>query len=116
MATTVWPDVFRIETRSFVPHDSNDPVVVDPKLRARVVDVGMLHDVEQRLLEEAVDGHRSDERKRVGLLRPVDLDVESIRVAEVVTNPPARAGRSPSARCGGAGASHNRAHLLFGFR
>src|SRR3954462_10256191 len=99
MATTVWPDVFRIEPRSFVPHDSNDQVVVDPKLRARVVDVGVLDDVEQRLLEEAVDRHRSDQRKRVGLLRPVDLDAESVSVAEVVTKPTDRAGKVTFAQC-----------------
>src|SRR4051812_2845785 len=107
MATAIWSDVLRIEARSLIAHDGNDPVVVDPKLRARVVDVGVLDDVEQCLLEEAVDRHRSDERKRVGLLRPVDLNVEAVTVTEVVTKPTNRAGEIPLTQCRWPGASHD---------
>ncbi len=61
----VGPDRRRVEAGPLVADGGHDRVVLDPQDDAGVVDVGVLDDVEQRLLEEAVDGDRGRERQRV---------------------------------------------------
>jgi hypothetical protein len=104
----------RVEARALVGHEGGDPLGVDGELRAGVVDLGVLDDVEQRLLEEPVDGHGGDERKGVRRRRPDQLDLQGVARAQVVAQHGDRTRQVAVAQRGRPGARHDRTHLVLG--
>ena len=105
----------RVEARALVADlVASTEVLVDPQRDEGVVDVGVLDDVEQRLLEEPVDGDRGGQRQRVRRRRPLHGDPQA--VAGVHVQPQAADRRRQVALAQGRwpGARHDRADLLLG--
>ncbi len=100
------------EAGTGVAHLGDQLVALHAQPGLRLVHVGVLDDVEQGLLEEAVHGHRGDQRERVRLLRPGQPDGDQVAQRELAPQRADRGGEVAVAQLGRPGAGHQRPDLL----